>query len=84
MEGQSGNLASMGRPKRTNEGGLIYHAWIRANARMTVFEKDEEDAAFERIIREAKERTDMRIIAYCLMPHHILCGAPHDTCSVQL
>ncbi len=60
----------MGRPKRAAKGGLIYHAWNRANARMTLFEKDEDYEAFERIIGEAKERTQMRIVGYCLMPNH--------------
>ncbi len=32
----------MGRPKRTAEGGLIYHVWNRAIARMTIFEKEED------------------------------------------
>ena len=60
----------MGRPKRTAEGGLIYHVWNRANAGMTIFEKDEDYEAFERIVGQAKERTQMRIVAYCLMPNH--------------
>jgi len=57
----------MGRPKRTAEGGLIYHVWNRANAKMTIPEKDEDYEAYERIVDEAKERTEMRIVAYCLM-----------------
>ena len=60
----------MGRPKRSAEGGLIYHVWNRANARRTSFEKDEDYEAFERIGGDAKERTEMRIVAYCLMPNH--------------
>jgi len=42
----------------------------RANARMTIFEKDEDYAAFEQVLEEAVERTDMRLLAYCLMPNH--------------
>ena len=68
----------MGRPKRTAESGLIYHVWNRANAKMSIFEKDEDYEAFERIVDEAKERTEMRIVAYCLMRNHFLCGAPHN------
>ena len=60
----------MGRPNRTAAGGLIYHVWNRANAKMKIFEKDEDYEAFERLVDEAKERTAMRIVAYCLMPNH--------------
>jgi hypothetical protein len=37
----------MGRPKRTTDGGLIYHVLNRANARMRIFEKPEDYAAFD-------------------------------------
>ena len=30
----------MGRPKRAASGGIIYHVLNRANARMTIFEKE--------------------------------------------
>ncbi len=60
----------MGRPKRAAEGGLIYHVLNRANARMTIFERDEDYEAFERVLLEAVERTDMRLLAYCAMPNH--------------
>ena len=60
----------MGRPKRSAEGGRIYHVWNRANAKTRIFERDGDYEAFERVAGEAKERTDMRIVAYCLMPNH--------------
>lgn len=60
----------MGRPKRAADGGLIYHVLNRANARMTIFEKDGDYEAFERILVEAVERTGTRLLAYCLMPNH--------------
>ena len=60
----------MGRPKRAAEGGLIYHVLNRANARMTIFESDEDYEAFERVLLQAVERTDMRLLAYCVMPNH--------------
>ena len=64
------SISSMGRPKRATKGGQIYHVWNRANARMTIFEKDEDYEAFERIVMDAKERSEMRIVSYCLMPNH--------------
>jgi putative transposase len=63
----------MGRPRRAADGGLIYHVLKRANARMTIFEKDGEYEAFERVLEEAVERTKTRLLAYCLMPNHMLC-----------
>ncbi len=61
----------MGRPKRTADGGLIYHVLNRANARMRIFEKPEDYSAFERVLEEAVwERTKTRLLAYCLMPWH--------------
>ena len=60
----------MGRPRRAADGGLIYHVLNRANARMTIFKKDEDYEAFERVLEEAVERTEMRLLAYCLMPNH--------------
>ena len=60
----------MPRPRRAAEGGLIYHALNRANARLAIFETDEDYAAFERVLAQAVVRSDMRLLAYCLMPDH--------------
>jgi REP-associated tyrosine transposase len=60
----------MPRPPRAAEGGLVYHALNRANARLTIFETDEDYAAFELILAQAVARHDMRLLAYCLMPDH--------------
>jgi len=60
----------MGRPKRAADGGLIYHVLNRANARMTIFEKDEDYEAFERVLEESVDRTQTRVLAYCVLPNH--------------
>ncbi len=60
----------MGRAPRTSQGGLIYHMLNRSNGRLTVFEKDQDYAAFERILEEVRERASTRILGYCLMPNH--------------
>jgi putative transposase len=60
----------MGRPQRIAEGGRVYHVLNRANARLPIFEKDDDYRAFERVLREVQERVAMRILAYCLMPNH--------------
>jgi putative transposase len=60
----------MSRPPRAAEGGLIYHALNRANARPVIFGDDGEYAAFEQVVAEAAARHDMRLLAYCVMPDH--------------
>ena len=60
----------MPRPRRATEGGLIYHVLNRANARLPIFEGDDDYAAFERVMAQAQARYDMRLLAYCLMPDH--------------
>jgi len=60
----------MGRAKRANDGGTAFHALNRANARATVFHKPDDYAAFETVLREARERIDVRVLSYWLMPNH--------------
>jgi putative transposase len=60
----------MGRPKRADDGGLIYHVLNRANASMTIFDKDDDYQAFERVLEEAVARERTRLLAYCVMPNH--------------
>lgn len=60
----------MGRRLRVNAGGYVYHALNRANARMRIFSTDGDYAAFERVLAQACERTQMGLLSYCLMPNH--------------
>ena len=60
----------MGRPKRVAKGGIVYHVLNRANARMTIFDKDADYEAFEKVLEEAVERSGMRLLSYCVMPNH--------------
>jgi putative transposase len=60
----------MGRPKRAAQGGYVYHVLNRANARMTIFGDDGDYVAFEKVLAEAVERTQTRLLAYCLLPNH--------------
>jgi putative transposase len=56
---------------RVGLGGYTYHVLNRANARLPIFQKDADYAAFERILGEALEHVPgMRLLAYCLMPNH--------------
>ena len=42
----------------------------RGNGRAEVFHKEEDYAAFVRLMAEACERVPMRVLAWCLMPNH--------------
>jgi putative transposase len=60
----------MGRALRTNEAGLVYHVLNRANARLPLFTKPADYDAFERVLAEAQQRYDTRLLAWCVMPNH--------------
>ncbi len=60
----------MGRAHRAAQGGYVYHVLNRANARMRIFEDEADYLAFETVLAEAVERTQTRLLAYCLMPNH--------------
>ena len=51
-------------------GGLAYHVLNRAVGRSTLFRKEADYGAFERILAEAWERTGTRILCYCVLPNH--------------
>jgi putative transposase len=57
----------MPRGARASQGGYCYHVLNRGNARRTVFHKDGDFAAFIKPLRQAGERADMRLLAYCLL-----------------
>src|SRR5262245_17202221 len=60
----------MPRPRRADEGCLVDHAFNRANARASLFDTDEDAAAFQRVLAQAVPRHDMRLLAYCVPPSH--------------
>jgi putative transposase len=60
----------MPRRPRIATGGYIYHVLNRAVGRATIFHKDGDYAAFERVLRQAKDHMPMRLLAFCLMPNH--------------
>ena len=60
----------MGRPKRADDGGLVYHVLNRANARLRIFEKEGDYETFVRVLEEAVERTETRLLAFCVLPNH--------------
>jgi putative transposase len=60
----------MPRRPRVAPGGLVHHCLNRAVGRLTLFEKDEDYAAFERVLEEAAKKHPTRLLAYCVMPNH--------------
>ena len=60
----------MPRVARLTPPGFAYHVLNRSVGRMKMFRRDEDFAAFERVMIEAHERQRIRILAYCLMPTH--------------
>ncbi|TWT32574.1 transposase [Blastopirellula retiformator] len=60
----------MGRPKRADEAGGIYHALNRGNSRAAIFDTPDDFDAFERILAEGLSRYPCQILAYQLMPNH--------------
>jgi putative transposase len=57
----------MPRTKRADEAGALYHALNRGNARATIFHKDGDYEAFERILAEGLQRYDVQLFAYQLI-----------------
>jgi putative transposase len=60
----------MPRQARNAPGGFVYHALNRAVARLPLFQKDGDYAAFERLLAEALQEDPTRLLSYCLMPNH--------------
>jgi putative transposase len=60
----------MGRPLRTQAGGLIYHVLNRANHRAEIFGNSGDYEAFLRVLADAQAEQSMRILFYCIMPNH--------------
>ena len=60
----------MARRRRFALGDTTYHVLNRSSGRRRIFYTRGDYEAFLRTLREAQERTDMRVLAYCIMPNH--------------
>ena len=49
---------------------MCYHVLNRGNGRSEVFHKEDDYAAFLKLLCQASERVPMRLLSYCLMPNH--------------
>src|SRR5437762_13930520 len=59
----------MPRRLRCASGGFVYHVLNRAVARAQIFDKSQDYAAFEKVLRQAKEQVPMRLLAYAVLPN---------------
>ena len=57
----------MPRPQRADAAGGLYHALNRGNSRTEIFWKEEDYAAFERILAEGLERYRVSLYSYQLI-----------------
>jgi putative transposase len=60
----------MARSARQTPAGYVYHALNRGAARVKLFRKSADFAAFLHILDEALERCPIRVLGYCIMPTH--------------
>lgn len=60
----------MARIPRAATPDTVYHVLNRANGREGIFQKEQDYAAFMKILVEGKEKYDMRLLAFCIMPNH--------------
>ena len=60
----------MPRINRIDISDIVYHVINRANARIQIFNEDKDYRLFEKTLEQARERFDMRILSYCIMPNH--------------
>ena len=61
----------MPRSARRAPAGFIFHCLNRGVGRRTLFAKDGDYAAFERVLTEAlAAEPGVGLLAYCLMPNH--------------
>lgn len=60
----------MPRINRIDVGDVIYHVINRANAGIQIFDTDKDYLLFENVLEEAKEKFDMRVLSYEVMPNH--------------
>lgn len=61
----------MPRPPRQTPGGFVYHVYNRGSRKGCIFASSRDFDAFEELMAVAREKFQMRIIAYCLMRTHI-------------
>ena len=62
--------AGITRPMRRSAAEFVYHLLNRAVGRATLFDHSADDAEFEKVIHQAWQRTQMRLVSVALMANH--------------
>jgi putative transposase len=60
----------MPRRPRSAQAGFVFHVLNRGVGRQTLFHKDRDYDAFVSLVEQARQKIEMRILAFCLMPNH--------------
>ncbi|MBI4676846.1 MAG: transposase [Elusimicrobia bacterium] len=61
----------MGRPRRIQFPGACYFIELRGNNRADIFLSNQDRRHFLNLLRAYKERCDLKVYAYCLMPGYV-------------
>ena len=62
--------AGMARRLRCSDAGCVYPGLNRAVRRATLYDHSADYSAFEKVIRQAWARTQMRLVSFALMANH--------------
>ena len=73
----------MARPLRIEYPGAYYHVMNRGNRREDIFLTDKDRQVFLDGLADSCETYRIKLIAFVLMPNHILCRALHKKCYVK-
>jgi putative transposase len=73
----------MARIARVVLPGYPHHVTQRGNRRQRVFFDGEDYECYLELIAAGCRDSQTKCLAYCLMPNHVLCGAPHKRCNVK-
>ena len=57
----------MTRPLRIDFPGAVYHVTSRGNRRTAIFEDDTDASLFLKVLGEALQRFNAKVLAYCLI-----------------
>jgi putative transposase len=60
----------MPRRPRFAQAGYVFHVLNRGAGRQTLFETDRDYDAFVGLVEQARQRVEMRVLAFCVMPNH--------------
>src|SRR5271167_1313855 len=60
----------MPRSARNTPGGMIYHVFNRAAARLQLCENDTDYEIFDHTLIQAVDVRPIRLLGYCIMPTH--------------